>query len=66
MKKLIILTSLFALIFLSCSKNRTCYRCMAISGGHTYDEKVCTDGRPEDKLPKQDANGNLGWNCTEK
>jgi hypothetical protein len=64
----------YVLIFtltLSCSKSKTatnkkCYRCEAISQGNFYNEKVCTSGDPYEKLPKQDAGGNLGWICTEQ
>lgn len=61
---------LIAIVLLSCSKSKSpvnskCYKCEAISQGRTYNEKVCTDASPYDKLPKQDAGGNLGWICTE-
>jgi hypothetical protein len=67
----IILTLLLFMATLSCSKSKTpinqkCYQCEAISQGHFYKEKVCTDGDPYVGLPKQDAGGNLGWNCTEQ
>lgn len=70
MKKLT--TILLLSILLSCSKGKEntigqkCYKCEAISAGTFYKEDVCTNGTPEDKLPKQDRNGNLGWVCTEK
>jgi len=56
---------------LSCSKSKNplankCYKCEAISQGRFYNEKVCTNGDPYEKLPKQDAGGNLGWICTEQ
>jgi hypothetical protein len=60
----------FALILLisiaACSKNKTCYKCIAVSGTTNYDKKVCTDGDPKSKLPASDANGTIGWTCTEQ
>lgn len=56
-------------VFFSCKKDKgdsTCYDCTAISGGNTYNEFVCTDGVPEDKLPDQDQVGNINWTCTER
>lgn len=56
---------ILACLALSCSKKNDgpCYDCTAISAGTTYNEVVCTDGQPEDKLPDSDANGNLNWTC---
>lgn len=65
------LLSLLILSSISCSKSKTpvnqkCYKCEAISQGNFYKENVCTTGDPYEKLPKQDAGGNLGWICTEQ
>jgi hypothetical protein len=63
MRKLLII----ALLFASCTKqHKTCYRCQCTSASVLHTEDVCTDGSPNDKLPSQDANGAMHWQCREK
>jgi hypothetical protein len=69
MKKILLLCMLMASF--ACSKkseSRPCYDCDApnIGTGGTYNEKVCTDGQPEDQLPQSDAFGQLSWHCVKR
>lgn len=70
MKRRFFFIILLVPVLFACSKkkdNGPCYDCTAISGGNTYNKSICTDGVAEEEvMPQSDANGQLGWHCTQR